>query len=250
MVEEALLSGSVLTLVITAASLGFLHTIMGPDHYLPFVMMAKAQGWSKMKTLVITFFCGLGHVGSSVIIGIILAIVGMAAASWGESRWAHFHEMRGSIAAWLLMGLGGAYFVWGVVQAIRNKKHAHVHMHEDGEVHVHEHDHSSDHMHVHAGGEQGVKKVAPWILFTIFVFGPCESLIPLMLGAWAVSKSTGVILVSVAFSVTTIITILAATFILLGGFNLVPLGKMERYTHALAGFSIVACGAAIQFLGL
>lgn len=248
MVEEALQTGSIMTLVITAATLGFMHTIFGPDHYVPFVMMAKAQGWSKKKTALITFLCGLGHVGSSVVIGIILVVLGIAAASWGESRWAHFHELRGSLAAWLLMGLGAAYFVWGVVQAKRNKPHSHPHVHEDGEVHKHKHTHQAAHMHAHQSSKK--KQVTPWILFTIFIFGPCESLIPLMLGAWAVAKTSGVVLVTAAFSISTVITILAAVAILLGGISLVPLGKLERYTHAMAGLSIIACGAAIQFLGL
>ena len=52
----------------TAATLGFIHTILGPDHYLPFIVLAKARKWSTIKTLVITFFCGFGHILSSVIL--------------------------------------------------------------------------------------------------------------------------------------------------------------------------------------
>ncbi len=46
----------------TAASLGLLHTLLGPDHYLPFAMMARAGRWSRAKTAFITLACGLGHV--------------------------------------------------------------------------------------------------------------------------------------------------------------------------------------------
>jgi nickel/cobalt transporter (NicO) family protein len=247
MVNEALQSGSIMTLVITAISLGFIHTIFGPDHYVPFVMMSKAQKWSRKKTALITFLCAIGHVATSIIIGLVLAGFGMAAASWGESKWALFQDFRGSLAAWLLMGLGAAYFTWGLVQAKRNKPHKHLHVHEDGAIHTHGHTHNNSHMHAHQTKE---KQITPWILFTIFIFGPCESLIPLMLGAWAIAKGTGVIVVAAAFSITTIITILAAVGILLAGISLVPLGKLERYTHAMAGLSLVICGIAIQFLGL
>ena len=34
----------------TAASIGFVHTLLGPDHYLPFVAMSRAGGWSARKT--------------------------------------------------------------------------------------------------------------------------------------------------------------------------------------------------------
>ena len=58
-------------LVMTAASVGFLHTLLGPDHYLPFIVMAQARRWSFLKTGWITFLCGVGHVGSSVLLGIM-----------------------------------------------------------------------------------------------------------------------------------------------------------------------------------
>lgn len=247
MVEEALLSGSIMTLAITALSLGFIHTIFGPDHYVPFVMMSRAQNWSKKKTALITFLCALGHVGSSIIIGVILIGIGMAVTMWGESQWAHFHEWRGVVAAWLFMGLGGAYFTWGVVHAKRNKSHAHIHAHEDGSIHNHGHTHTNAHMHAHTAS---ARQITPWLLFTIFIFGPCESLIPMMLGAWAIAKTSGVVMVTVAFSASTVLTVMGAVGVLLAGVSLVPLGKLERYTHALAGLSLVICGAAIQFLGL
>lgn len=30
-------------LLITAVSIGFFHTLLGPDHYVPFIAMAKAR---------------------------------------------------------------------------------------------------------------------------------------------------------------------------------------------------------------
>ncbi|MFC1674536.1 hypothetical protein ACFL1K_01385 [Candidatus Omnitrophota bacterium] len=32
----------------TALSIGFLHTLFGPDHYLPFIVMSKARQWSML----------------------------------------------------------------------------------------------------------------------------------------------------------------------------------------------------------
>jgi hypothetical protein len=49
-------------LIATAASIGFFHTILGTDHYLPFIVMSKARNWSMVRTAVITSLCGLGHV--------------------------------------------------------------------------------------------------------------------------------------------------------------------------------------------
>jgi nickel/cobalt transporter (NicO) family protein len=65
-------------LAATAASIALIHTVAGPDHYLPFVVMAKARKWSMAKTTWITFLCGLGHIGSSVILGLVGVALGIA----------------------------------------------------------------------------------------------------------------------------------------------------------------------------
>ena len=49
-------------LALTGATVGILHTALGPDHYLPFALMARAGRWSRAKTLWVTLACGLGHV--------------------------------------------------------------------------------------------------------------------------------------------------------------------------------------------
>ena len=41
-------------LILTAASIGFVHTLLGPDHYLPFVAMGQPARWSTRRTLWIT----------------------------------------------------------------------------------------------------------------------------------------------------------------------------------------------------
>ncbi|MCM8815199.1 MAG: hypothetical protein NC937_01660 [Candidatus Omnitrophica bacterium] len=43
------MSGEFVALVGAAGSLGFIHTVLGPDHYLPFIVLARAGKWSKKK---------------------------------------------------------------------------------------------------------------------------------------------------------------------------------------------------------
>ena len=130
-------------LVLTAAAIAFVHTVLGPDHYLPFVAMAKARGWSLKKTVRVTLICGVGHLGGSVLLGFAGIMLGMQLASleWLES-------MRGNVAAWLLIGFGLAYLAWGLGQAYKNKPHSHWHSH-GGVTHEHKHSHHRDHAHVH-----------------------------------------------------------------------------------------------------
>jgi len=249
----ALQSGDLAVLLTTAVTLGVVHTILGPDHYLPFVMMAKAQRWAPRRVALVTFCCGLGHVGSSALIAVALALAGHALADWTDSRFAALHDARGPIAAWLLIGVGAAFTVWGVVRALRRKTHTHLHVHADGTVHAHAHTHAGDHAHAHTHEDtpaRSVRRLTPWVLFTIFIFGPCEALIPLMLVAWSTSGPGGAFLVGGVFAIATIATIMLAVALLLAGVSLIPLGALERWTTALAGLALVACGGAIQWLGL
>ena len=247
MLEESLQSGSVVLLAWTALALGFLHTVLGPDHYVPFVALATSEGWSRTKTLVVTGICGLGHVVGSVLIAVVLIVLGTALEGWEGHGLAGFHELRGDVAAWALMGVGAAYGLWGVRRALRGRVHSHSHDHGDGEVHEHSHDHEGGHLHLHG---RTIARVTPWVLFTIFVFGPCESLIPLSLASWALGGLGAFLLVALAFTISTVATILVLVMLLQRGMKLIPLKSMERWTHALAGISLVACGAAIRFLGL
>jgi hypothetical protein len=88
------------------------------------------------------------------------------------------------------------------------------------------------------------------VLFIVFVFGPCESLIPLMLAAQGLGGLGATVLTAGAFTVATVGTIIGTVTLLQAGIDLVPLGRLERWTHAAAGMSLVACGAAVGFLGL
>lgn len=228
----------------TAASIGLVHTILGPDHYLPFVMMGKVRGWSLAKTSWITLLCGGGHVLSSVIIGLLGVYLGAEVL-----KLEMLEAYRGNIAAWLLIGFGFAYFLWGIHKAIKNKKHSHIHLHGDGLLHDHNHSHTSEHAHVH-DQKSSSNDITPWILFTIFVLGPCESLIPILMYPAAKSSIMGMFVVVGVFSLTTVATMVSVVVLSTWGIGMARLGKLERYTHAIAGGTICFSGLAIMFLGL
>ena len=87
--------------------------------------------------------------------------------------------------------------------------------------------------------------MTPWILFTIFIFGPCEPLIPILMYPAVRLNMWSVGIVAAVFSVCTIGTMLAiVTCAYLGLWRLSTAG-LERYSHALAGAALTACGAAM-----
>jgi hypothetical protein len=66
----------------------------------------------------------------------------------------------------------------------------------------------------------------------------------------AKSSLSGLILVTSVFGGVTIMTMLGIVLISILGINFLPMARLERYNHALAGATIFLCGIAIQFLGL
>jgi nickel/cobalt exporter len=244
----------ILVLAGTAATLGLVHTVIGPDHYLPFIVIGRARQWTLRKTLGVAFLAGLGHILSSVVLGFVGIALGLAV-----SKLEGVESTRGALAAWLLIGFGFAYFLWGMRRAWRGKPHTHPHLHEhvhDDPAHEHDHVHAHPHTHerathAHPHGEDPKKtNLTPWILFTIFVFGPCEPLIPLVMYPAARHSTAGVALVAAAFGLVTIATMLVIIAAASYGAKFVRLGRLERYSHALAGLMIFVSGLAVQFLGL
>ncbi len=228
-------------LAVTAASVGIVHTVLGPDHYLPFVAMARARKWTTAKLAAITAACGIGHVAGSVVLGFAGIALGLAVG-----RIEGFEAVRGNIAAWMLTAFGLAYTVWGVRRALRNRPHSHSHHHVNGTEHEHKHSHASDHVHAHATSTQSI---TPWVLFTIFLFGPCEPLIPILMYPAATHDAAIVALVAGIFSVATIGTMLVMVLAINAGAEKLPTKQMDRWAHALAGAAVLACGIAIH-LGL
>jgi len=230
-------------LSLSAATIGFFHTLAGPDHYIPFIALAKARNWTIARTLAITFLCGVGHVLGSVVLGI--AGIGLGVMV-GRLTW--IESMRGEIAGWLLIGFGLAYLVWGVKKAYERKEHLHVHAHESGESHMHFHSHMNGHKHIH--DLEGKKQVTPWILFIIFVLGPCEPLIPILMVPAAKNSWQGVFLVTLIFGVVTIATMMGIVSLAGHGLKFIPMSRIGKYNHALAGLILLLSGLAIRFLGL
>lgn len=233
---------SIALLSATAISIGFIHTILGPDHYLPFIVLSEAKKWTVRKTMLITFLCGVGHVLSSVVLGLIGIGVGISV-----NKLVKVESFRGSIAAWLFIAFGLVYLVISIRNLLRKKKHSHNHFHPGEGPHVHEHNHLQEHVHVH---QKDVVKTTPWILFLIFIFGPCEPLIPILMYPAAQNNISGAVIVSLLFSVVTIATMMGVVLAFKMGLSKINLKPLEKYSNVIAGAMILLSGLAIQFLGL
>lgn len=236
-------------LALAALGVGIVHTLLGPDHYLPFIALARSRGWTLRHTLAVTLVCGVGHVAGSILLGVLGLALG-----WRLADIAWWEMARGALAGWMLVGFGLAYLAWGLRQALRRRPHSHLHVHADGTAHSHEHSHLAEHAHPHEVAVRGSTRGAlagttAWALFVIFILGPCEPLIPLLLYPAAGGNAASVALVVVLFSLSTLGTMSIVVLLATRGLARVRSGPWERWGHAAAGLVVVACGLAIQ-LGL
>lgn len=224
--------------VAAALGVGMLHTALGPDHTLPFLAFARARRWSLRRTLAVTAACGVAHVVSSLLLGLVGLGAGVAV---GHLELAE--AGRGRMAAWLLVAFGLAYGLWGVRHAWRARHGVTLHTH-GGHPHVHAHG-AAPHGHTEPPPDTTV-----WVLFTVFVLGPCEPLIPLFVlpasqGRWGLAATTAVV-----FGVVTVATMLVLVGLAYRGLQRVSFGRLERWSHALAGAVLLASGLAVLYLGL
>lgn len=202
-------------LILSTLTIAGLHAL-APDHWLPFVMLGKAQRWSSARLTFVTAISGLGHVASSLLIGALGIALGFALDQ--VNLW---EFDRGNIAGLLLIGFGLVYMIWGIKNW--GKRHSH-------EL-------------------QTAKLVSTWALFALIVFGPCEPLIPLVVAGSAFGWGK-VILLATVFGATTIVVMLIQVHLVSRGLSLVWSKRLEHASDVVAGAVIMLTGVGIRVLGI
>lgn len=197
-------------LILTAALIGSIHTL-APDHWVPFAALGRARRWSAWRTARTTFFCGFGHVTVSAALGILALVVGLKAVHAVGSR-------IESYATLLLIAFGVVYMLWGFWR-------------------------SSVHAHAKPGAN-----TTEWGLFLVYSADPCVAVIPMIMAASA-GGWMSVALVTLAYEIATITTMIVLATGLLHGVKRMTLHWADHYGDALAGGVIVFVGVAMMILG-
>jgi sulfite exporter TauE/SafE len=229
--------GELSLLLLTTVSIAALHTVSGPDHYMPFIALSRARNWSRQRTLFWVLLCGCGHVWSSVLLALAGAAIGWSLPS---VRW--LEGVRGSLAGWAMLVFGLLFFAWSLLRLRRNNLHRHFTVYDD-ELYVYEHSDSG------SAAPQRQHRVTPWVLFLIFILGPCEPMIPLLYLPAAQASWWHMVTLIVAYTGVTLVTMMMVVLFLRRGLQLAQSRWLERYQHLLSGGAIAACGAAMLFLG-
>jgi len=217
-----------LTLAAVAAAIGALHTL-APDHWVPFVALGRAEGWSARRTAIITATCGLGHVTVSVLLGAVSLFFGLELMQ-------AVGERLENLAGVLLIGFGVVYGGWGLHRAMRALIHRRLH---DA--------HSAHHHHHHA--RAGDRRLTPWTLFLLFSADPCVAVVPLMFAS-APLGWISTLMVVLAYELATIATMVGLVVPSRAAAGALRAGWADQYGDAIAGAVIASVGVAVTMLGI
>ncbi|MDO1559144.1 hypothetical protein Q0812_06845 [Brevundimonas sp. 2R-24] len=90
-------------LTVPAFLAAFLHALL-PTHWLPFVLVGRAQGWGMGKVMAVVITAAVAHMASTGLIGALVAAAGAAAEAW----------VKGAlpVGAGLVLLAFGAWYLW------------------------------------------------------------------------------------------------------------------------------------------
>ena len=224
------------TIAFTGFSIAFFHAAI-PTHWLPFVLTARAQRWSRNKTLAITTLAASGHACFTALLGLIVAWLGIA--------------LSDRIGIWFPRIAGGALILFGLFYLIRQLTgHTHTHLNSfgsGGSAHELAHEHEHNHGHTHSHSRTSLSKsdlAAITSLLALLTFSPCEAFVPVYVSGVRYGWH-GFALLTIILTVGTIAGMVAFTALALTGIEQVKLRSFEKYEAAVMGVLLFSVGVLI-----
>ena len=230
------------TIAATGFTVAFFHAAI-PTHWLPFVLVSRARGWSRGKTLAVSALAGLGHVALTSLLGLVIAWFGF-----------QLDAQLGKLFPWIA---GGILIVIGLFYFWRQWRGGVVHHHVLGaHHHPSEHcGHESDHSHWDdelKDSELVSAKAADWTaisgLFVMLTLSPCEGFLPVYLSGVQFGWR-GFVVLSLILAVATLAGMMLFTWLTLLGLEKIEVKSFERYEAGLLGTLFTLLGALLIGLG-
>ena len=236
-------SAALTTLALTGFTVAFFHAAI-PTHWLPFVLVARARGWSRTKTFAVSAFAGLGHVALTSLLGLGIAWLGF---QLDEKMGRTFPFLAGGI----LIAIGFYYFWrqwWG-----GGICHHHVagarHLPSEHCGHEDDHSHWEDEL---KDSRLASTDAGDWAaisgLFVMLTLSPCEGFLPVYLSGVQFGW-TGFWVLSAILAVATLGGMLVFTWLTLVGLEKFELRNFERFEAGLLGALFCVLGLLLVLVG-
>ncbi|GAA0203154.1 threonine/homoserine/homoserine lactone efflux protein [Brevundimonas nasdae] len=192
----------------------FLHAAL-PTHWLPFVLVGRAQRWGTGRTLSAVVAAGLAHIVTTAIVGGLIVAAGLALDQWISGLLPHLSAV--------LLFLFGAFYL---ARAMLKRP-------------------------VTAGGpaldspEPAVSNRAAFLgLVMLMALSPGEVLLPIYLS----SASEGIAalsLLTVVFALGTVAGMAVFTSLASAGASILRLERWARYEGAVLGLALITLGLIV-----
>jgi ABC-type nickel/cobalt efflux system permease component RcnA len=227
------------TVAATGFTVAFFHAAI-PTHWLPFVLVSRARGWSRSKTLAVTSLAGMGHVVLTSLLGLVIAYFGF-----------QLDEKFGEVFPWVAGGLliaFAAFYLWRQFTG-----RGILHHHPPGSSHHPDehcgHEHGQSHWQEELQSSPIVsKKAGEWAaisgLFVMLTLSPCEGFLPVYLSGVQFGWR-GFWVLSLILAVATLAGMTLFTLLALVGFERFRLKAFERWEAGLLGVLFLVLGVLI-----
>ena len=220
-------------LFLSSCATAVLHALI-PDHWLPFVLLSRAQRWGERRTAALTGLAGLLHVLVSIAVGGATIALGSTSARGLAERTGQSLDFLGGL---LLVIFGGLYGTWAHLREAR----AHGGAPASGQdpPRVHTHGHLLGHwFHGTLGGAT---------LVVIIGISPCALMVPVLFTA-AAHGAAAVLAAGLGFAICTIGTMVGVTAFALRGMQRFDLPFLTRSGDLLSGMLIAGMGLLVMIL--
>ena len=234
-------------LVATAGFTALFHTLI-PDHWLPFVLVARSQGWSLSKTFWTTLLSAVFHVTLSLGLGVVALFLG--------------REFTTAIGEHLERFAGFGLLFFGLVYTLffltGSGKHQHYFPGHGGHHPLEDYCGPVE----EAGGAPAADGPSPrhilsrhlgdhplsaLTLAAVVGLNPCVLAIPLMMAT--VADGIGSLLaVAASFAVTSVLVLVSASLLGYQGMRRLNLDFLNRYGEVVSGLLIAGLGLLIVLL--
>ncbi len=227
------MTSTAVLLFLSACGTATLHAMI-PDHWLPFVVMARAQRWSSRRTVILTGSAGLLHVTLSILLAVAAIALGAPSARELAARAGRPLE---SITGALLLLFGLAYGAWAYQR--EGRAHAHATAADRTPPHVHAHGHLLERWfrRVVSGGA----------LVVLIGISPCAVLAPILFVA-STEGHAAVLAAALGFAVCTILTMIVVTLVALRSIRRLDSPFLSRYGDLISGALLALVGIVLMAL--
>lgn len=192
----------------------FLHAAL-PTHWLPFVLVGRAQRWGRSEVLAAVAAAGLAHIATTALAGILIVALGLAMEQW-------IAGLLPGLSAVLLFAFGAFYLGRALLRQPALGGPAPVVLAEPSVSHA----------------------AAFWGLVAMMAVSPGEVLLPIYLSQ-AMQGPLTLVALTLMFASGTVLGMALFTLLARAGWSVLRLERWARYEGVILGLALILIGLLV-----